>query len=367
VGLIKTQGDIVIKTKRLIAGAVTTCTGLLAIAVPAYAANPGTGTTTDTLPVSVTISSPLDGATYPLGATVDVTGQVSIGSLSTAVNVTYVVDQSGSTSGDGGPCGDANNDGSPDEIIDCEIVGVQTLNNQLVGKPGVNVGLVPFSSGGSIAVPFTTPADPAVNAALTALVPTGGTNFDDALAKTVELNATAPVGNRKVVYFFSDGDSSLSTGAGSALDAAVAAGLLVNTFSVGEGAAPCEVGESIQEIATATGGDCIEVTDPSQLSTVLEGHQTTGLERDDVSIGGGAPVAATVDALGFFSATVSPVAAGANSVVATAVIDDGTQVSADITVYGPEPTTTTAVAPPTTTALPVPVARAVVVTPVFTG
>lgn len=352
------------KNTRFLAAAFASCLAVGALATPALAANPGTGTTTDSLPVTVTITSPTDGTELPVGSSVDVTGQVAIGTTGATVNVAYVVDQSGSTSSVGGACGDLNNDGYADEIIDCEILGVQTLNNQLVGKPGVQVGLVPFSSTASIAVPFTSPGDPAVNAALTSLVPGGGTDFDAALTQTVSLYTSASADSRKVAFLFTDGESSLSTGPGSPLADAVAAGIQVNTFAIGEGAAPCEAGQPIQQIADDTGGTCTNVTDPAQLAAVLEGLVPAGLERVEVSIGAGAPVLATVDALGFFSATVSPVVAGPNPIVATAFIDDGTQVSADVTVFGPVPPTT--VAPPTTA--PTPAAAAAVRTqPRFTG
>lgn len=301
------------------------------------AVNPGTGTTTTGQPISVVITTPLDGEVFPIGSEVEVTGRVSIGLLGAGISVAYVVDQSGSTSGTGGTgCGDQNGDGSSDEIIDCELLGVSTLNGQFVGKPGVDAGLISFDSTATIQVGFTSPSDPAISTALASLTPTGGTNFDDALAKTVDLFATAPPDNAKITYFFSDGAASVDDGPGSPLSMAVAAGIIINTFSVGDGAAGCGTGSPLLAIADATGGKCIEVTDPSQLSAVINDLRPAGLDKVEVSLDGGPPVEATVDALGFFNAKVTSVKAGPNKILVTAVMDDGTRVSADVTVYGGE-------------------------------
>ena len=90
--------------------------------------------------VTITITSPIDGSTVPVGEPVEVTGVVTIGVLGTGVSVVYVVDTSGSTDDPAGDCNgdgvedagdDFNGDGSPGEIIDCEIAGVQELEQQL--------------------------------------------------------------------------------------------------------------------------------------------------------------------------------------------------------------------------------------------
>ena len=106
--------------------------------------------------VTITITSPIDGSTVPVGEPVEVTGVVTIGVLGTGVSVVYVVDTSGSTDNDGGDCNgdgiedagdDFNGDGSPGEIIDCEIAGVQELEQQLDAiNANIETGLVSFAA-----------------------------------------------------------------------------------------------------------------------------------------------------------------------------------------------------------------------------
>lgn len=345
-------------------------------APPLQSARTGTGTSTKGQPITVIIDTPADGALVPVGSSVDVTGRVTIGLLGTGISVAFVVDTSGSTSSAGGPagsCGDMNGDGQSDQIIDCEIAGVGVLNGEFVGIPAVQSGLVSFNSTAIIDKGLTSPSDPTLIAAIGALDSGGNTNFNDALTKTVTMLSAAPSGNQKLAYFFSDGfpNSGWSTGPGSPLESAVSAGIVINTFSVGTSAAGCGPTSPLFTIADATGGECIEVDDPSTLDDVVKDLKPAGIDRVEVSLNGGPPVIATLDALGFFSATVSSVTLGVNGIVVNAFTDDNVVVAADTFVVGttvpPEVLGETTTTLPTTVLPVVAGAQAVPVSTVVTS
>jgi LPXTG-motif cell wall-anchored protein len=302
------------------------------------AANPGTGTTPGGQQVTIIIDSPASGEHFNPGDSVVVRGRVAIGTLGASVDIVYTLDSSGSTSGDAGDC---TGDGVSDTILACEQAGAIAINNQFVGLAGVQVGVVDFNSGATVAQPFTNPADPAVANAINGLVSGGGTNFDAALQSTVDLFNTSASGNRRINYFMSDGFGSLTEGPGTPLQAAIDAGIQVNTFSLGIGAANCTDSTSpLLIIAQSTGGVCTEVTDVSQILAVVDTLRPAGIDRVEVSINGGPPVVATLDLLGNFEATVGSVVLGENTIVATVYTDDGGAVgtSADVVVLAGEET-----------------------------
>jgi hypothetical protein len=344
----------------------------------------GTGTTNTEQQLTITIDSPADGSSTPVPpGEIEVTGKVSIGLLSLDVNVLYIVDVSGSTgspdnqdcNGDGAAnaADDINGNGSVGDTLDCEIAGVQALNDSLTGLSGVEVGVIPFNSSAATSdvspnagnQPFTTPAADDnsngtnnIDEVVEALNSGGGTNFNSALAAMNTAFATQPAGESNVAYFLSDGFGSLSTGAGSALQAAIDAGTVVNTFSVGSGASGCDVGDDLRTIADSTGGKCFQVDDPSKLAQLLGDLKPAGIDRVEVSLNGGPPVVADLDALGNWKVKLTGLVVGPNSIQATVVADDGTEVvaaanqslpatrvSADIVVNGVGP----AVAAATTT------------------
>ncbi len=317
--------------------------------------------------VTIKITSPVDGATVEPDAPLEVEGTVTIGVLGTGVSIVYVVDVSGSTGGDVGDCNgdgvenaadDLNGDGQEGEIIDCEIAGVQELESQLAGiNASIETGLVSFNSGYVVETGFGTPGRTELDNDVTDLDSGGGTSFDRALAGMNDLFGSAATGNRKIGYLFTDGYGSLSQGAGSSLQAAVDAGIVVNTFSVGTGAAGCGPTSDLAIIALATGGQCIQVDDPADLTTVLEGLRPAGIEKVEVSVNGGPPVEAPVDLLGNFKVTVTGIVVGPNKIMATVSTTDQQTASDEVTVNAPAPTTVE-VLPPAAEAAPTTVAAA---------
>ena len=167
----------------------------------------------------------------------------------------------------------------------------------------------------------------------------GSTEFDPAITIANDAFVGQPAGEANVVFFLTDGVGSLSTGAGSPLAAADGAGTVINTFSVGGSASGCGTGTELRTMADTTGGTCREVADPSQLSATLGGVTPAGISSVEVSVNGGTPVVATLDALGNYTATVPGVTSAASTIVATVIANDGTRVSADIVVNGTTPGT----------------------------
>src|SRR4029450_12156948 len=111
----------------------------LAFAVLALAG--AAGATDGALPggtsISVDITAPPDGTTLN-GPNVPVTGTAAVGQGQPVPNTGLIssIDGSGSTTGSaGGDCGPDQNPGDPeaaeDEIIDCEIAAVITLNTEV--------------------------------------------------------------------------------------------------------------------------------------------------------------------------------------------------------------------------------------------
>ena len=296
--------------------------------------------------VTINITSPIDGSTVPVDEPVEVTGTVTIGVLGTGVSVVYVVDTSGSTRNDAGDCNgdgvedagdDLNGDNSAGEIIDCEIAGVQELEKQLAGINGdIETGLVSFTSGGTAETGFGDPGRTELDDAVTALDSGGGTNFNSALSSMNTLFNDAKTGNRKIGYLFTDGRGTLTQGAGSSLQAAIDAGIVVNTFSVGTGAEGCGPTSPLTTIADATGGQCIEVADPSDLTAVLEGLRPAGIEKVEISVNGGTAVEADVDLLGNFKQTVTGIVVGPNTIKATVTTTDQQTASDQVVVNAEE-------------------------------
>ena len=326
------------------------------VVTPAFAASSGTVTTTLGQTMSAAITSPADQQHFTVGSSVTVNGTVSLtGGPVTPTNVAYVVDISGSTAA---PCKPL----EPSDtrtVLNCEQQGAVALNGSLSATPSLQAGVISFDDLGYTNQPFVAPSSPLINTAINGLVPGGGTNYDAALTNVNTLYAPVPGANRKVVFFLSDGNpTTFTTGPGSPLALAATAGIVINTYSIGDGSLRCpEPGSALKVISDTTGGQCNDVTDPSTLAANLANA------RVEVKMSGRAAIPAQVSGNNFTatfsSANGNTVALGNNPIVATAVAPDGTRLNVDITVIGdPLPTTTT------TTSTTV---RVVQVTPRFTG
>ncbi|HLO01642.1 MAG TPA: hypothetical protein VK191_00805, partial [Symbiobacteriaceae bacterium] len=353
----------------------TSLTLTLSLAAPALAVNPASSLASTGQTLSIEITGPADGSrvNVPPGA-ITVTGTASIGPLSNSGNVMYVVDVSGSTlsplnqdcNGDHvvNALDDLNGDSRRGSTLDCEIAGVVALNGSLAGSPGASAGLIAFGNSAAIAdvdptggpQSFTSPLNADKNAAggpdmeqvarsLDAVVGRVGlftpytvgtqTNYNAALTQLASA-FSGKAGQHNIAFFMSDGQpnptSSFTTGPGSPLQSVAAAGIHVNTYSVGSAGAGCGSTSALKQIADATGGTCTVVSDPSQLSSIL--IQPATLSGVAVSLNGGAPTPASL-AGGSWSLPITGLQGGIWNVIrATVTASDGSTATADIQVYG---------------------------------
>jgi hypothetical protein len=258
--------------------------------------------------ISVDITAPSDGAVkvFPPG-NIELEGTAEVGQGVPVPNTgfIYVTDGSGSSASPaGGDCGPEQNPTDPetveDEIIDCEIAAVITLNNEVTGLGTVGqVGMTIFA--GSSATADATPAGgddpliaPGANAnmngtpdvtevlqsihvaefagedggyfqfAAKPIADLVGTDFADAAAAACTLAASLSTPIKQVI-FLSDGSANVGADVTTVLPCG---GVVFQTFAVGSLATcaldPLGLG-SLQEIANLTGGSCFQISDPSNL------------------------------------------------------------------------------------------------------
>lgn len=173
------------------------------------------------------------------------------------------------------------------DVLDCEIAAVRALNSSLSGTAGLQVGVAAFGNQGRYADMgsgrFVAPsaADSGGRnrvrvvtnsikqgridqyAAVTGLGT--GTSFTNALDAVA--SADASVSGEKWVFMVSDGESTVSS---ATLTKLKNAGIKVRTFAVGDSAA-CGPTTALTQIATATGEQCVPVTDPTDLTAAFSG------------------------------------------------------------------------------------------------
>lgn len=258
--------------------------------------------------ISVDVTAPSDGAVkvYPPG-NIQLEGTAEVGEGVPVPNTgfLYVVDGSGSTVAPaGGDCGPDQNPGDPeaaeDEVIDCEIAAVITLNDAVTALGTVGEVAMTLFAGAPVTAdatpaggddPITAPGananangTPDVNEVMQSIriaefagedsgfweftvKPTPDINFTDfaeaaAEACTLAGSLTTPI---KQVVFLSDGMANAGADVTTVLPCG---GLVFQTFAVGAAAScagdPLGLG-SLQEIADLTGGSCFEIEDPTNL------------------------------------------------------------------------------------------------------
>ncbi len=339
----------------------------LAVSTGVYAVNPNSGQTSTSQTLNIEITSPAASSDVDINSPVTVEGRVNIGAVPSTgrSNVAYILDVSFSTEFSTNDC---NNDGTIDDgdnftpndsivgsVLDCEVGAVMALNDSLGSNPSVSAAVVIFGTSAATAQDFVSPPDSdpdgdglsAIDATLIQLDQAGGpvtvgglTDFESALTEVTRLMNTRPASEQRVAYFLTDGQdtSSITTAANAARDA----GIRIETFSIGNGASPCD-GSSLSEIASITGGTCTDVQDINTLTAVISntgGVPPTGISEVSVSLNGGANNVVAVDNLGNWSTTIDAanLAAGANLLEATVTADDGTAVIADLTFNAIDPT-----------------------------
>lgn len=293
---------------------------LLVAALPAFASESATLLPNGT-PINVTVDLPVDGTEYVLpasGVDLDVEGTASVGFGASDSTVAVVLDVSGSVNDDARTdCGgDLNNDGDANTILDCEIAGVLALNTAAVasgsvdevglavyGRHGAAADMTPAGGDDPITVPTAGPGDvdtvaTSVVAQLSQAGPTeftaknvnrDRTNFAAGLAAAKTI-VDASTNGTNLVVFLSDGRSNFGGDAAfrTNLDALAATGAVVHTFAIGTGST-CSLGfdGTLQDIADATHGICIEVENPADLADLLAGLLASSLDHLELTVDGG--------------------------------------------------------------------------------
>jgi len=267
---------------------------------------------------------------------------------------------------------DLNGDGKLGDILDCEIAGVLSLNDSFVGLMGVDVGLVAFGELGATAdvqaitgqQDFTYPevGDIEVVAAsldnacssyygtcssgsgyygvgeYTYYYSGPSTYFYEAIDEFNNAFAAEPAHETNVVYFLTDGKGTLKNDR-TYLDAAVAAGTTIHTFTVGANAQRCGEYGTTWEMSDATGGSCTDVTDPTELSSALVGVTPAGIDSVELRVNGGAWIGGVIDGIGNWDGVLpgDQILVGINLIEVSVIATDGTVVTADIEVIGQDP------------------------------
>ena len=368
--------------------ALFVCLLVLVQSAVALAVNPNSATTTTDQELKVTLTVTPSANPVWVGTTVSAGAVATLGEGDFA-NIIYTVDLSGSMENSGfnpfedinppagiGPEDDCNGDGVRGSAMDAACFGLIALNGSLDSAENVDIGMVGFGSSSKTAdmgpaagsQTFTSPPDADDNSNAiadvvevtrsmdtefggpsaiggfglftldkTASFP-GGTNYNAGLSATNASLAAEPPGEIDVVFFLSDGSptaGTFTTGPGSPLAVAAAAGTKIHTFGLGAIApGSCAAGSPLRTIADTTGGTCTEVSSPSTLATVLPATLTklTSLTlkvnaATVASVSGVEPVSMTIPATDITASLV----VGTNTIAATGVAQDGTTVTADQT------------------------------------
>jgi hypothetical protein len=303
--------------------------GLAGLLAGSFGVHARADTETGNLPggtsIEVSIDSPSDGAVMA-GPTADVpvTGTAAVGQgvpfADTAL--VYVIDASASTDFASNPgCGgDQNGDAHLDRVLDCEILAARTLNQDAVAKGTVGeVGVVAFAdlgasgdvgpaAGDQIITGPATDSNSAngadVEEVLTSAFSGAGggrlerftlksvsssTNFEAGVQRACDVAAASTKLN-KIVLFMSDGVA--STGGNAIDDLPCASPATFHTFAVGSSSS-CDLDNSglgsLRGIAEATGGTCTQVTEVTQLPSLVPSVIGSSITQLTMTVDGGLP------------------------------------------------------------------------------
>jgi len=287
-----------------------------------------TATMSNGVDVSVSIDEPVTSTEILIppsetGVDVQVNGTASVGAGEPDTTLIYVFDVSGSTvEPSGGDCGgDLNGDSISNTILDCEVAAVMAINSAVIsanaadevgiagyGELGFTADMLP--GGGAddfITAPdadshvdtvaasvFTTVAGSTCGIDQYTHIPVGcSTNFGAGLA-AIQPILTASTNGTNLIFFFSDGESTVGTIAdfNTALDDIVASGAVIQSFAIGDVAA-CTAGAvgTLEQMSSATGGECHQVTEPADLPDLLPEFIGSTLESLEIEVDGGGRVA----------------------------------------------------------------------------
>ncbi|MEM1436575.1 MAG: VWA domain-containing protein [Pseudomonadota bacterium] len=197
----------------------------------------------------------------------------------------------------------------PDDYRSAGAVGfVESLSP----KSDTLIGVVGFDSSSALLQSLTADRGSVVEA-FDRMKRSGGTNIAAGIETALaELEANGRPGSSRLIMLFTDGKSNQRK-AREATRNAIDQGVTVHTMLLGDSGSGAAM---LEEIALATGGSFVQVTDPAKLPEAFMNLRTTGVEQVSLSVNGAPAVPATLTG-GTFSARL-PLAVGENRIVARA-------------------------------------------------
>ena len=209
---------------------------------------------------------------------------------------------------------------------DFRSTGAIGLVRNLSQKSDIKIGVVSFDNNGELAQPMTSDRDSVVQA-LRDLPRSGSTNLAAGIQTALEeLELNGRPGSSRVIMLFTDGQSNRKKAHVAAVKAQ-SEGVTIQTLMLGSSRNGAEI---LDEVAWATGGSLVQVSDPTMLPEAFLNLRTTGVDSVTLSVNGSAPVPAQL-AGGTFAGSL-PLEVGENRIVAFATSLDGETQESTVTV-----------------------------------
>lgn len=282
---------------------------------------------TSTLAQDVEFTSPPDGSRNPVGTVVAPTGLATEGVGSGTLDVSVIIDTSGST-------GDPAVPGDPRTVLDFEKEGTAALFGSLTD--GTEVSVLEFNFDARNVVTdqiLSVNTRPGIDAAIGALRDGGGTDFTDAFSQA---NANGVESGDQFV-FISDGFPNDSASSYLPQVQGIAdAGGIVNTVAL-PGASP----NALEQVAATGGGDFFDFrNNPEDIISVFAGAGggVIGLTSLEATLPDSTVVDLAANFLGQFTLPNFDLALGDNMFTVTATFDDGAVRTDTLTLIGTEGT-----------------------------
>ena len=211
----------------------------------------------------------------------------------------------------------------PDDFRSAGAIG---LVENLSPKSDIKIGVVSFDNKAELALPMTSDRGQVIRA-LGDLSRSGSTNLAAGILKALEeMEENGRPDSSRVIMLFTDGQSNEKS-AFKATRQAQLQGVTLQSLLLGSSKKGASM---LDDIAWATGGSFVQVTDPAMLPQAFLDLRTTGVDSVTLSVNGSAPQPARLTS-GTFSGTV-PLEVGDNRIVASATSLSGQTRESVITV-----------------------------------
>lgn len=200
---------------------------------------------------------------------------------------------------------------------DFRSAGAIGLVENLSPRSDIKIGVVSFDRNGELAQPMTSDRSDVIRV-LRDMPQSGSTNLAAGIFTALkELETHGRPGSSRVIMLFTDGQSNRKRAHGAAVKAH-SQGVTIQTLLLGSNKTG---GEILDEIAWATGGSLVRVSNPAMLPEAFLNLRTTGVDSVMLSVNGSQPVPARL-AGGTFIGNL-PLEVGENRIVALATSVDG--------------------------------------------